>query len=527
MFRYVLSFLSLICSVGFCQEYCPEELYGKPFTFCHDKKIDELKLDCFFYYEPGKSFSDLTKSSNKYAKSKKQSNPKQIFGKRFVGGRIITFSNGRTIFTLADENGDSLCIVFPKFDKTKQFKKIPKSFADACLVSKHIRFDTQCGLFGRDVYDTYINLEVLLLDKWEKNLTTVLSNPQYEYSDIVISPPSYELLYSTYDYSGFPNVVLLKNNSDTIKCSYLGDNTSVASLEQIATRIDSMQKLDVELRDFITQFDSCLIDSLKSFIGKEILFASNLLSDELPASFIHHDFNHDKELFYEPYNGADWLEKETLSSAALGGPTYTFVKAYLSDVVLKLNVQNSYFNWKKKHYHGRYVPQDSVKFRYYLVLTHNPDSLYKQGNYANSPYVKGCELQDTILVPVRNDIFSHILSDAQFKSIKDGFYEHERKEWQAYNEEMKAYYEIAKRVWGEDVAKIVCKGEVRLGFNSEMVDFAFMRIPYRVSYNVSTPLGYAECRDFYTEDIKLYLIDDILVGIEWKGESLFQPRNRF
>ena len=66
-------------------------------------------------------------------------------------------------------------------------------------------------------------------------------------------------------------------------------------------------------------------------------------------------------------------------------------------------------------------------------------------------------------------------------------------------------------------------GEVRFGFTKGMCSLAYNEEPYQPAYNVETPLGFAEARNFYTKGITLYFIDEHLTGIEWKdGRKTFQ-----
>ena len=63
-------------------------------------------------------------------------------------------------------------------------------------------------------------------------------------------------------------------------------------------------------------------------------------------------------------------------------------------------------------------------------------------------------------------------------------------------------YKTAVRLFGKEVADIVCEGEVQLGFTTEMCSFAYEGEPYHESYE-TIPIGTFLCRNYYASGVKL------------------------
>lgn len=507
----------------------PNVLVGKPFTFNHEFTNnwgyhDDIKLDCFYNYTSSSPIKKLVNNKNRYyPNDKKGTIADSLYRHRFEGVYFLNEPKKESYFIMTDDKGDSLFMVLPKFDANKEYISYKKSYA-----YKNIRTIKKWYENFDYHYLTAVDLTAYPLFEFETRLDTILSTQQIAFSHPALPIPKYSLnnLYYVEAYENrlgrcLPYVTLVRNSTDTLQ------NLKEDDIIKLSSEVSDLYRKITVLKNYISSFDNSLFDSIAPYLNQNIWLDSKLFND---AVFLSPSSYHGNEYYSESNSLASWYSNSngTLSSAALGGPTYQFNFAHLSGIVLKQNLRTIVEKRKFQNdrrcgsisYKAKFMPSDSSEFRYYLALTHIPDSLYATQNKY------GREFNDTIFIQLDENTISNLLTQHEFASIKNGFYEREQAAWDEFSEEQRAYREIASRAWGNDIAQIVCRGEVRLGFNEDMCLFAFMRIPYRES-SAHTPLGSATCKHFFTEDIKLYFQNKVLIGIEWRGNTLFEPRHRY
>lgn len=518
----------------------PYELINLPFTFNHLYTnnwgfLDDIKLDCFYNYSSSKPLSKQKTNSNRYYSINNLTIRDSIYKHRFVGARFIDEPQNGSYFIMTDDKGDSLFMAFPKYNPNKEYDSYKKSYA-----YKNIRTLKKEHHDYKDIFHTGIDLTVFPLHEFESMMSTILSTQNNDFLNDALPIPVFHLLGLEYQSDGTANSVpykplisLIKNNTDTLT------NLSVSDIEYLSSEIsEDYRKISV-LKEYVDKFDYSIIDSISTFLNQDIWIDSKILNS---AIFVSNNPNGHKvyssKIKYNhwDYNFSDdakWAYKSEgyLSSAAFGGKDYLFGYAHADTIVLKPNLRTvvEKLKFEKDPYNKKsFSPTDSLEFRFYLALTRCPDSTYVDFNEFDRKYYTqiGKECNDTIFIEIEKNTPKYLLSTQSFNNVKAGFYEREQYLWDEFSEEQKAYVEIATRMWGEKIAQIVCSGEVRLGFDEEMCHFAFMRTPFRTS-SVQTPLGLAECQDFFMEGIRLYFQNKILIGIEWRGNKLFEPRHRF
>ncbi len=394
----------------------------------------------------------------------------------------------------------------PKFNPTKEFDSDKKLYSH-----KNVK---TVGRYSNK--NTFIDLTVVDLSQSEAYLDTINMCSHYYHLNPTIPFPNYKVTSYSIDDIGEPTVTILIN--DTIVKKWHD-----ADLARESRNISHLLSKVSVLETYIESADSSILAYWKSKIGEEIwinecyLNNSNSKAVTYFPSSIKPDYN---------YLLPDWLESRFLSSAALGGPTYKFYHIKIDSIVVLPNINYEIDNHNQLLSRSKPLPEmpDSCYFQYYLKVSpfaKDTERLQRLGIY---PISKSSDKE--FLIPINFNLSPRAYTDSELDAIVDGFYQNEQVEWTKFNEEQQAYYNIATRAWGEDIAKIVCRGEVRLGFDEDMCHFAFMRTPYKTA-NKQTPLGWAECQDFYMEGVKLYFQNKILIGIEWRGNTLFEPRHRY
>lgn len=157
---------------------------------------------------------------------------------------------------------------------------------------------------------------------------------------------------------------------------------------------------------------------------------------------------------------------------------------------------------------------------YYAALLPIPDQEYRRTSSPPYDPILGSAIKDTLFVPFSEEFLSLAMTDTEKEQFSDKFDAAVKKMWEEWNNRINTKREIYKRLYGEEAADIMCGGRVRFGFTTQMCKLALEGEPYQISTYVSTPLGLATMYHFYTQDIKLYFIDDILIGIAWRGNAI-------
>lgn len=156
-----------------------------------------------------------------------------------------------------------------------------------------------------------------------------------------------------------------------------------------------------------------------------------------------------------------------------------------------------------------------LMFEYYAVFTINPSKTYK---YASSKDSLTIANADTLFIPYSKELYKYIKLNYEFQALMKQHENWEQVQWNKYNRMEAARYQYAKEQWGERIADKIQHGLLEFGFSSEMCIQARREEPYKID-KVTTPFGLATRYDFYQSNMKLYFIDDQLIGIQTKEQS--------
>lgn len=275
------------------------------------------------------------------------------------------------------------------------------------------------------------------------------------------------------------------------------------------------------------------VDSVNTiWAGKTFWFNNRILpsiySNEDVAPTYHYDVTEnvtqfDYELLYGGgYNNTPapsryaWPNYCTsFSEGQIGGDSWNFFKAKFVDIkYLPIILGKEYSDYQKNKAitkYGEILP--------YIRLVPDSASTYKSGNNYGVKF-RGSEIIDTLFIPYSEELLKYFMSEEQLADFTTDFHAKEQAAWNRHMNKYGSRNNALVKLYGKEIGDIISSGEVRFGFTKEMCNLSYDGEPYRPSYNVKTPLGLADCRDFYTKGIKLYFIDDLLIGVEWKDGKI-------
>lgn len=153
-------------------------------------------------------------------------------------------------------------------------------------------------------------------------------------------------------------------------------------------------------------------------------------------------------------------------------------------------------------------------YRYYAIFTVCPDLTYRIGSWP----VCNNSIADTLFVEYNDVLYKTVMLDNDFQQKFKQHENWEKAQWNEYNRMEAARYRYAIQQWGERAADKIRHGLLEFGFSPEMCVQARREEPYRID-KAMTPFGMATRYDFYQSNLKLYFIDNKLIGIQTRGQS--------
>jgi len=275
------------------------------------------------------------------------------------------------------------------------------------------------------------------------------------------------------------------------------------------------------MNEYITKYDQDELLYIKEkLLGKELWVYSGIMnyakfikSIDEPSHKSNVDLwriTHYNRLWFNPNSntyGSGITKFETMFMNTMNN--YYSASCIIEDMVISENcligrIRNS------KEIQGTLADND---YCLYLVLKQNTNKDY---------FREGVDMKDTLMrvyIMVENGISKKFVSDIENKLNIEKYHSLEQQMSKEMNERFNNIYIIAKRLWGEEIANLIQHGEVRFGFNVDMCLMAYRDEPYRIS-KVSIPLGLATCYNFFERDVKLYFINEELIGIQFKLEDI-------
>ena len=212
----------------------------------------------------------------------------------------------------------------------------------------------------------------------------------------------------------------------------------------------------------------------------------------------------------------EWPNKgaKRFSQGMIGGDSWAFFKGKFVGIIYR---SPAYYQFESDYSEKKRLKEIEMfgKSVPYIRIVPDSATYYSAGPDYGKQFM-GADIKDTLFIPFTAKKLELFLSDKQLDDFTNAFRKSEQEAWNAHMAKYRNRNLAFVKIYGKENADIMSKGEVRFGFTKEMCNLAYDNEPYNPSYNVETPLGLADSRNFYTKGITLYFIDDILVGIRWK-----------
>lgn len=245
--------------------------------------------------------------------------------------------------------------------------------------------------------------------------------------------------------------------------------------------------------------------------------------DKFPAVLMRH-YDNRYTIEYAYPRPCEWFRKYSkgLWTGIIGDEEIIYEKLlflgieehdfWISDEIKRNRTETEAKRYCQKWYFG--APR-----MYYAKFIPSPERDYQMGE-STSYILKGSDIKDTLFIPFHRDFMSNVYSEKEVEKIESEFTAAVRKAWKDYTNNYKTKRQTLSKIYGSEAADLICGGRVQFGFTVEMCKLALEGEPFQISYFVTTPVGLATCYYFYTQNIKLYFIDGILIGIAWKDEAI-------
>lgn len=445
----------------------------------------------------------------------------------FIDSIYTVFSNNKkkhaTIIEMNTKDGKALYHFPLYFDRTNERQSFMYHYSKLRyeLSRNHSKFNkssTYSKNFGTterltpdDISFIYYDFkEIQHIDSTYKDsiVTLILTKDKYHPStkqnnleNLILDAQSFEFVFKGLQFQKDPNISLYKDEGVYPLCIVLQSlKTSKIFYLPIATTSDTRYLSINEIpnfvkrrHDYIQQLTktSEMFKSISRLIGCPVYIKD-------PQLLNHYSI----KWWYTPISIYQY-SKNAIENQPIGWDS--FIDCILNNIVTHPNVLNP-TPWELGK--GRRTDTLGIYQCYAKVL---PNPSRKDYDKIKS---------DTLLIPIGNKSLPQIWESQQFDSLVN-IREHEAdmvNQVLQLSEEFNLSY--AKSQWGEDeVDRIVYKRQVKFGYTTEMCLMAYRGQEYKVSF-VFLPIGRAKRYHFLENDIKLYFINDTLIGIQFPMEDI-------
>lgn len=425
--------------------------------------------------------------------------------------------------------------------KLPPIKKVPKT----SFLQNHIKH-----------YKTW-NTDYWGLEKQTINYYYSLSCLKKSYYDSLVFELSREPLipvtegvYKAFDRYEF---IAYKEGIEPIKAKFVVNGKDEANLTayeiyQLLNKRDRLEERISVMNNSLNNYDIALINKLDSLLSSQSYwFNSQMFTDprhelKLGPETVHYkSFRYIKSDNKTMYKDCEYKYFETVDSQShtsggccewpigtrkylgdiLPNGTLDYLKGKLVGIKVLPTIisPDRLFDYPEWTYSEEYKRRETRKildlwgdYNYYMIIVPDSSMTYKVGPSCDQVF--GRNLIDTIFVPYSANRMKLLFTDEQMDSLETAHNESVQLAWAKNDEKAKKRYKTAVRLFGKEVADIVCSGEVQLGFTSEMCSFAYEGEPYHESYE-TIPIGTFLCRNYYMSGVKLYFKKNRLVLIQW------------
>ncbi len=497
----------------------PSNIVGKSIVFTEPSK--SYIANCFYVEEAinhnkySKKWLLSANDTGETPKSEYLNHSFKVLDLIYLNAKDTLLSDG-FVLKLKRDDGITIGLKFNKYKPNKLYepKGIP-SFTDFFIKSnkKSMFLSYYSGSVVEHTTDVYI--EAYDLDNINNYINSI--NKEYVESEQFASNIKVVDNYSldSISYNNSKVLIYLKKNNSHDLC------LTPWQLKELNDKRNQDISFNIRMNEYITKYDQDELLYIKEkLLGKELWVYSGIMnyakfikSIDEPSHKSNVDLwriTHYNRLWFNPNSntyGSGITKFETMFMNTMNN--YYSASCIIEDMVISENcligrIRNS------KEIQGTLADND---YCLYLVLKQNTNKDY---------FREGVDMKDTLMrvyIMVENGISKKFVSDIENKLNIEKYHSLEQQMAKEMNERFNNIYIIAKRLWGEEIANLIQHGEVRFGFNVDMCLMAYRDEPYRIS-KVSIPLGLATCYNFFERDVKLYFINEELIGIQFKLEDI-------
>lgn len=506
----------------------PNDIIGKHIIF--SKPTETYVGDCFYSEEAfihnkySKKFRFLANDNGETPTTEYLDCVFNVLDIIFLNPKTNLISDG-FVLKLQREDGAIIGLKFNKFNPDKKYaRKSCPSFSELFIRSKIVKEYSKILSYhiGVDkVYSTDIQIKAINVDcvnRFIKSLTE-------EYKDTIqIVSNMREIdnyVLDSISYKSECVKIFIKRNGDNI-C------VTPSQLQAIYTKRNQDIAYNRLMQKWISKYNQDELLYIKErLIGKELwvygsiinyyFFEKPIGSNSKKSNYVLWSETNRERSWLSPYSeiyGSSVTEFETMFFNTMND--YYAKSCIIEDMIISENCLPGKAR-DVKYYKGRtHIDND---FCLYLVVKQNPNKEYLTSKSTNMN-----DTNSRIYVLVENGISEKFISDVdnqlnleQCKLIEKGMIDE-------MNERFTNVYIVANKLWGENIAKLIQSREVRFGFSVDMCLMAYRDCPYRIS-KISTPFGLATCYNFFEKEVKLFFINEELIGIQFKLEDIRYYKN--
>ena len=505
----------------------PSDIVGKSIVFSEPSK--SYIANCFYVEEAinqnkySKKWLLSADNTGETPKSEYLNHTFKVLDLIYINAKDTLLSDG-FVLKLKRDDGIIIGLKFNKFKPNKLYKQrgIP-SFTDLFIKSNKITKSRLLSYYSGsdDEYKTDVFINAYDLDNINHYINSV--NKEYEESEQLVSNirPVDNYSLDSISYNNSKVLIYLKKNNNQEVC------LTPWQLKELYDKRNQDIRFNERIHECITRYDQEELLYIKErLLGKELWVYSGIRSyTKFFKSIDEHSHktnidlwkaSDDNLMWYNPNSGtfgSGITKFETMFMNTMND--YYSASCIIEDMVVSENCLTGRAR-NSKEVKGTLVDND---YCLYLVLKQNPNKDYfRYGNI---------NMKDTlsrVYIMIENGISKKFVSDIENQLNIEKCRSLEQQMAKEMNDQFNNVFIVAERLWGDEIANLIQHGEVRFGFNVDMCLMAYRDEPYRIS-KVSTPFGLATCYNLFEKDVKLYFINEELIGIQFKLEDIHYYRN--
>ena len=503
----------------------PSDIVGKSIVFSEPSQ--SYIANCFYVEEAIKQNNYSKKwilsadEKGETPKSEYLNHSFKVLDLIYLNTKDTLLSDG-FVLKLKRDDGIIIGLKFNKYKPNKLYKQkgIP-SFTDLFIKSnKHPEFSSFNSGFVVE-YTTDVFIDAYDLDNINNYINAVTQNyvESEQFASNIRVIDNYSL--DSISYNNNKIQIYLKKNKNHDIC------LTPWQLKEIYDKRNQDISFNKRMNEYISKYDQDELLYIKErLLGKELwVYGSIRNYAKFFKSIDESSHKGNIELWKNSNDNLMWYNpiSETFGSGITKFQSmflntmndYYSASCIIEDMVISENCLIGRVR-KSKEVKGTLADND---YCLYLVLKQNPNKDYfRYGNI---------DMKDTlnrVYIMVENGISKKFVSDIENQLNIEKSRSLDQQMAKEMNERFNNIFIVAERLWGEEIANLIQHGEVRFGFNVDMCLMAYRDEPYRIS-KVSTPFGLATCYNLFEKDVKLYFINEELIGIQFKLEDIHYYKN--